>query len=148
VSIDGGLLQVYSGSSVQVAGGKTITLSNAGKLKASGNVNGNVVNGRVVIPGSSAGTLSIIGNYTQNSFGVLAIELASATSFDRLLIDATASLGGRLAVSLIDGFVPAAGNTFDILDWGSRSGTFVTLDLPSLGGACNGTPCNCIPAAS
>jgi len=33
---------------------------------------------------------------------------------------------------LIDGFNPSAGNSFDILDWGNLSGTFSTLNLPTL----------------
>jgi hypothetical protein len=44
------------------------------------------------------------------------------------------SLGGRLEVSLIEGFTPAAGNSFDILDWGTLSGTFSTIVLPTLSG--------------
>jgi hypothetical protein len=42
------------------------------------------------------------------------------------------SLGGTLAVSLINSFTPAAGNSFDILDWNTRTGTFSTLSLPAL----------------
>lgn len=132
VVIDGGLLQVSAGSGVLLASGNTMTLSNAGTLKGSGNVFGNVVNGGVVAPGLSPGTLPINGNYIQNSTGVLQIELSSIASFDRLLVNGAASLSGTLAVSLIDGFVPAAGNTFDILDWGTRNGTFDTLQLPAL----------------
>ncbi len=44
------------------------------------------------------------------------------------------SLGGTLAVSLIEGFAPAAGQSFDILDWGSLSGEFSSLRLPVLAG--------------
>jgi hypothetical protein len=43
------------------------------------------------------------------------------------------TLDGTLAVLLINGFSPTAGNSFDILDWGSLSGTFATLQLPALG---------------
>ena len=43
------------------------------------------------------------------------------------------SLEGALQVSLINGFAPAAGNTFDVLDWGSLTGTFTSLQLPTLG---------------
>jgi hypothetical protein len=42
------------------------------------------------------------------------------------------SLGSTLQVSLINGFKPVAGNTFDILDWGSLSGTFNSIQLPTL----------------
>ena len=42
------------------------------------------------------------------------------------------SLGGALTVSPIDSFTPVAGQAFDILDWGTLSGTFASLDLPTL----------------
>src|SRR5262249_8982142 len=35
-------------------------------------------------------------------------------------------------VLLIPGFTPAAGQSFDIMDWGSLSGTFSSLILPTL----------------
>jgi hypothetical protein len=37
-----------------------------------------------------------------------------------------------LDVTLTGGFVPSAGQSFDILDWGSLSGAFSSLNLPSL----------------
>ena len=42
------------------------------------------------------------------------------------------SLGGTLKVSLINGFQPLAGNSFDILDWGTLSGTFSAIQLPTI----------------
>jgi hypothetical protein len=44
------------------------------------------------------------------------------------------SLGGTLNVSLIDDFTPVAGQAFDIFDWGSRSGSFASINLPALSG--------------
>jgi hypothetical protein len=44
------------------------------------------------------------------------------------------TLGGTLNVSLINGFSPTLGNSFDILDWGALTGTFATLQLPALAG--------------
>jgi hypothetical protein len=43
------------------------------------------------------------------------------------------TLGGTLNVSLINSFHPAVGNSFDIMDWGSLSGTFSAVQLPALG---------------
>ena len=65
------------------------------------------------------------------------IELAgtaAGTAYDQLHVTGPLALGGTLAVSIIDGFTPAAGNSFDILDWGSLSGTFSTIALPTLSG--------------
>jgi hypothetical protein len=51
-------------------------------------------------------------------------------------IDSTGqlTLGGTLAVSLTNGFIPAVGNSFDILNWASLSGTFSSVKLPTLPG--------------
>jgi hypothetical protein len=134
VAIDGGTLQAGPGSGILVSAGKTMTLSNAGKLKGGGNITGNIINGGVVAPGLSPGVLPISGNYTQTAIGTLEIELSSLARYDRLLVSGPVSLGGTLAVSLIDGFVPVYGSTFDILDWTTRSGTFASLQLPALAG--------------
>jgi hypothetical protein len=41
-------------------------------------------------------------------------------------------LAGILDIDLVGSFIPTAGDSFDILDWGSRGGTFSLLDLPRL----------------
>jgi hypothetical protein len=94
--------------------------------------NGDLVNqGGTLAPGNSAGTTTVDGTYTQSS-GDLEIELGGtgAGKFDKLIVNGTATLGGSLDVSIINNFTPQAGNSFDILDWGSLSGTFATLNLP------------------
>ena len=52
--------------------------------------------------------------------------------YDFLDVVGDVSLNGLLDVSLIDSFVPVSGNTFDILDWGTLSGTFDLINLPGL----------------
>lgn len=47
-------------------------------------------------------------------------------------VSGAVALGGTLQVTLINNFVPSVGNTFDILDWGSLSGGFSTIQLPAL----------------
>jgi hypothetical protein len=111
----------------------THTLNNSGTLAGHGTVVGTVQNSGSVAPGTSPGTLTITGSYTQTSAGALQIELASLPSFDKLSISGTATLGGTLSVTRVGGFSPALGATFDILDWGSRTGTSQTVNLPSLG---------------
>ena len=56
------------------------------------------------------------------------------STIDKLNVIGDVTLAGTLDVSLISGFVPAAGHTFDVLDWGTLAGTFSTLNLPSLAG--------------
>jgi hypothetical protein len=89
-------------------------------------------NGGTIAPGASPGVTHVQGNLTLNS-GTLAIELAGpgAGEFDEVHVDGNLSAGGMLSVTLLDNFAPAAGNTFDILDFSTASGAFA-LDLPAL----------------
>jgi hypothetical protein len=71
----------------------------------------------------------------------LFIELGGPTpgsQYDQVHVTGQLSLGGALKIDLIDLggglFTPAAGNSFDILDWGSLVGTFSSLQLPALDG--------------
>jgi hypothetical protein len=87
-------------------------------------------------PGDSPGCVTDQGNVTFTGSGTLEIELAGTTpctGHDRLTVAQTLTLqSARLQVLLLPGFTPAAGQRFDILDWGTLAGTFGTLDLPAL----------------
>jgi len=86
---------------------------------------------------SHPGILNITGNYTQTSTGTLNIEIGGVTAgsqFDRFNISGLATLGGTLNISLIGGFVPNAGDSFQIMTFGSRAGTFAAINGLDLGG--------------
>ncbi len=75
-------------------------------------------------------SLTVTGNYTQGAGGTFAAEIGGlivATQFDRLSVSGSATLGGTLEITLIDGFVPILGDTFVILSAGSITGTFATV---------------------
>jgi autotransporter-associated beta strand protein len=128
IDVFGGILDVtaFGGPGYTLAGGKT--------LKGNGTVNGFVnVLGGTVSPGESPGTLTV-GDMTFGSGSTLNIELngTAAGLFD--VLNSTGALivqpGSTLAVSL--GYTPLPGDSFDIMNWGSESGTFDTLSLPTL----------------
>jgi hypothetical protein len=101
----------------------------AGILKGSGTITGNVaINGGTVQPGNSPGIMNISGNYTQTEAGILEIEILNKVlasgGYDQLSITGTASLAGTLNVSLLPGAVISDRDTFDIIQYASRSGTF------------------------
>jgi hypothetical protein len=64
----------------------------------------------------------------------LLIELASASSYDELLVTSEALLAGTLTVSLVEGFIPNAGQSFMFLTADDVDGTFATEMLPSVPG--------------
>ena len=73
-------------------------------------------------PGHSAGRTSIFGNYTQQTDAILDIEIGGISvisEYDEVQVTGTAALDGELQLSLINSFVPNAGNVFGILTAGA-----------------------------
>jgi fibronectin-binding autotransporter adhesin len=87
---------VYVNGRFTVPGGLTV-FQNA-LLGGNGTIVGNLFNAGTLAPGSSPGTLTITGNYTQSSTGTFALEIASPSVFDRLIVGGTAGLDGTLHV--------------------------------------------------
>jgi hypothetical protein len=114
----------------------TTTMSiQGGILQGFGTVTANVSNAGQVIPGLSTAILNETGSYTQTSTGSLVVEiggLAPGTQYDQLATTGAAAIAGTLTATLVNGFVPVHGNTFTILTFASRTGTFATLNLPPL----------------
>jgi hypothetical protein len=111
-------------------------LLQGGTLAGSGTVAAPVTNtGGTLAPGQSAGTLSLGGTYTQGGAATLAVELGGlipGTQHDRVDVAGATALAGTLQVSLIDGFVPAAGSSFTVLTFPSATGVFSASNLPAL----------------
>jgi len=109
---------------------------NEGVCGGNGTVNGNLDNaGGTVSPGNSPGVMEVDGVYSQGAAGTLLIEIGGTESgimHDLFQVTGTAQLAGTLEVALIDGFQPAAGDTFDILDFGDFLGGFDEVSLPAL----------------
>jgi T5SS/PEP-CTERM-associated repeat protein/autotransporter-associated beta strand protein len=91
-----------------------------------GTFNGNLLNqGGTLAPGHSAGNTTIVGNYTQQSFGELEIEIGGTSpggTYDLVGITGNTLLGGQLQLAMLGGFTPSAANTFTVLN--AASGIF------------------------
>jgi len=88
--------------------------------------------GAIVSPGSGVGAMQVAGDYSQDADGVLLMEIGSAGTNDLLAVAGSLAADGALAVVLTGSYVPAAGDQFNLLDFGNVAGQFA-LDLPSLG---------------
>ena len=87
-------------------------------------------------PGLSPTILSV-GNTALSPTSTLIMELggsAAGIGYDQLQSSGALVFDGTLRVSLINGFTPTAGQSFNLFDWISQNGTFDTLDLPALAG--------------
>lgn len=102
------------------------TLDGAGTHTALGSVG----------PGNSPGTLTVNGDFVFGDSATFDVELAgpiAGTGYDVMDVSGEAWLDGTLAVSLLDGFTPAAGQSFDVLFAEVLHGTFGSSVLPDLG---------------
>ncbi|HKI36899.1 MAG TPA: autotransporter-associated beta strand repeat-containing protein [Gemmataceae bacterium] len=133
--INAGTLLLAKAAGVSAITGAGVTIDAAATLAGSGTIDANVTNYGLVSPGGAGatGTLTINGNYTQMGSGNLDIGLASTTAIDQLMISGLATLAGTLNVSLLNGFVPKSGDSFEIMTYGSYSGKFGTVNFPNSG---------------
>jgi parallel beta-helix repeat protein len=153
VNVGSGTLQLNTSSYTQTAGITKLTggaltstgvlLFQGGTLGGSGTVTApvTVTNTASLAPGLSAGTLNLVGSYTQSGSAAYKVEiggLTSGTQYDVANVSgtgATATLGGSLQISLINGFMPTTGNAFTVLTYPSKTGTFTIVPpaVPCLG---------------
>lgn len=108
--------------------GNTIQL-NGGTLTGAGTIIGNLINnGGSIVPGHSAGSISVQGNYTQGPNGLLALEIGGTQpgQYDQLLVSGTAKLDGKLSVRTINDFTPDSESSFAPLKFSSVTGDFAT----------------------
>lgn len=113
-----------------------VTIGGGGKLTGAGAFTGSLLNQGVYAPGNSP-ALVTLSAFTQTGTGLLEMEiagLARGTGYDALNVTGATVFNGTLRVLFIDGFAPAAGQSFDLFNYGSASGTFSSLELPSLSG--------------
>lgn len=138
---------VPSGLTLNLVNGKTALrggfilgpsdLNVNGTLAADGKVAGSLINTGTVAPGHAVGGFEVGGDFQQTSTGVLAMQISGTkpgVSYDQLIVDGNALLGGTLAINLLNGFVPTLGETFDLIHFASHTGEFTSLDVSDLGG--------------
>jgi hypothetical protein len=125
-----------AGSTINAGGGVTFTgfFSGAGQFTGGGTVT--FAGG--YSPGDSPALIAHAGDLTLASSNTLTMEIAGldrGTGYDALDVAGTLAFGGTLDVVTYGAFTPAsfaAGQSFDLFDWSSATGTFSSLNLPDL----------------
>lgn len=118
---DGGAPPTLAAATVVIEGGV---------LEGTGRITGSLsVTGGTLAPGNSPGAIGIGGDLSLGSGAKLALELGGtrAGSYDSLAVQGAARLGGTLSMGSVDGFVPAASDSFTVLSSGSLSGAFTGM---------------------
>ncbi len=120
---------IHSGGFLQNDGTITapsIHVEAGGLIIGSGTFIGDLVNDGRISVGVNDGEDHVTGNYTQT--GSLHISIGGTTpitGFDHVLVDGTSLLDGLLDISLINGFVPTASDTFEFFNsQGAITGLF------------------------
>ena len=86
-------------------------------------------------PGASPASVAFQGDVALSGASDLVIELGGLTAgsaFDQLVVGDTIALNGSLDIQLLDNFVPAPGDSFQIIDAASVAGTFSSISTPAL----------------
>jgi len=95
---------------------------------------GSATNFGTIAPGHSAGTLSFSGDLTLRDSSVLNMELGGTNSgaYDQVFVGGILRIGGLLNVTLTNGYTGSIGDTFDLFNFSSETGTFSQTNLPTL----------------
>lgn len=107
------------------------TLSGAGTIFASGKT---LSVAGTLAPGNSPGTLTVDGGFSLENTAVSNFEIngTSAGQFDQLVVNGDLTLSGTLNLST--GFGAGLGDTVDLFNWTTLSGTFASITGTDLGG--------------
>ena len=137
----GGVLDTVAGTTVVngVVIGGTVSANTAGTLAGTGVINAPVsigAGGAIAAANTGAvGLLTINNSLSFNSTASALFEIASATSYDRLMNITDVTYGGTLTVGTIGSPTWAAGQVYNLFNFsGTQSGTFSTINLPTLSG--------------
>ncbi|MGA7918603.1 MAG: putative Ig domain-containing protein [Candidatus Acidiferrales bacterium] len=133
-AVSGGNAQIDGALSVATG---SVATSGSGFLSGIGSISSPVADSGITEGGDipAAGVLTISGSYTQSSSGSYEVAiggLTAGTQYSQLNVTGAASLAAALNIRLTNGFTPVSGNQFTILTAGSVSGTFSTINSPSL----------------
>jgi fibronectin-binding autotransporter adhesin len=115
--------------------GTNLTLL-GGIVSGTGLIGGNLINsGGTISPGTAFGILSMGPgeSYQQGASAAMAVEIGGAiagSQYDQFAVGGSAFLDGQLLVSLVNGFVPAPGQSFQVLTSRSLNGKFASVTAP------------------
>lgn len=135
--VNRGTLLVHSNAqeTTSVAG----NLFNEGRIEGVGPVqishpNSFLHSSGVLSPGWGIGSLEIQGAVALSREGSVILEVASPETggHDSLNVASRLHLAGKLVIALTNGFVPAPGDRFQVLQAAQRTGAFDTFELPAL----------------
>ncbi|MFT3753284.1 MAG: autotransporter-associated beta strand repeat-containing protein [Paludibacter sp.] len=130
-----GSVIVSAGGTATINGTVAGLLTNSGTVTGIGSITGNssLANNSVTVPGgNSIGTLTFKGNLSMTATAALNMQITGGTTAcDKLAVTGALTCNGTLNVSLLSGTL-TSGAVYQILSAGTTTGTFATVELPTL----------------
>jgi hypothetical protein len=115
-----------NGSTTTLVGGTIQTATAAqmgGVLTGSGLIIGDIVNSGTITLGKND-VLTIHGNYTEGTGGVLILNVADVSDVAEVVVTGTVNLDGTINALIINGFQPTVNQSFTLMTFGGRLGDF------------------------
>ncbi|MGC9944644.1 MAG: hypothetical protein ABSE48_22710 [Verrucomicrobiota bacterium] len=128
----GGLVDFENDVSIESScGGQLINLGTVRKSGGTGTSDiGAYLNNNAGILDAQTGIIGLTNNYDLAG-GTLNFGISSLTSYGQIHVAGSTTLAGTLSINLNDGYYPTNGNAFPLLTYGSETGAFNPLALPS-----------------
>jgi autotransporter-associated beta strand protein len=128
-TVNGGTLAL-AGSAANSA----FTIASGASLVGTGTVGSLTVAGTFA-PGNSPGLVTVTGDLLLTGTSMTQMELGSlvrGTGYDGIDVGGSLSFGGTLSITLINGFAPALGDSFQLFTFTSFGGSFAHVNLPEI----------------
>ena len=135
-SIYNALLLANGGTTLTIGPGITVLGQNGsiGYNTAYGGspLNVGVVNQGIISANVGGGTIDIFADPFNNA-GTVNVGIGGPTSFGQIDFAGEITFAGTLGVTLTNGYQPALGSSFNVLNYGTENGTFGSYSLPNAG---------------
>ncbi len=124
---------IQTDENLQHTSGAISTFINNGTVsKTAGS--GTTIIGAIMVNGGTvqapSGAIAFDRTYDQTPLGTLNVRIGGITptvAFNQYSVSQAATLSGTLAITLVNSYEPDLGDTFEIMTFGSRSGTFSSV---------------------
>ncbi len=131
--IDRGSIRINNTTGSALGTGDVV-IGRAGRLTGGGSFTGALENNGHYRPGNGT-TLATLSSFTQGEFGTLTLELNGkirGEGYSSLDVEGLLTLGGYLEIVKSNDFFPDLGDSYQLFTWGSLTGTFIDVILPTL----------------
>lgn len=115
----GTLILTDIGATQSVLGSGTVRIGAGATLSGVGTILGDTTLEGTLAPGNSPGEMHFASSLFMGSTADVQMELASLSSFDHIAVDGVLAYNGTLSITLLGGYLPEVGDTFDLFDAGA-----------------------------